>query len=65
MLTPDKAEPARKFALDPSLREQPCHHPHVPYEGQIPCTGLRRCSLCGTRFTEEEFEALEKKRRGE
>jgi len=36
------------FALVPSEREKDCTHPlGFPYTGHIPCTGPRRCPLCG------------------
>lgn len=40
----------KKLALDPEVREQKCDHVHAPYSGQIPCTGPRICSMCGSRI---------------
>lgn len=37
----------KKYALVPSERSKPCPHTHMPYTGTIPCTGVRRCTMCG------------------
>lgn len=38
----------KKFALIPSEREKECHHEEgFHWNGNIPCTGVRRCYLCG------------------
>lgn len=39
-------------------RDQPCTEHHAPYTGTIPCTGVLRCSLCGTEWDPETGELL-------
>lgn len=58
----DAEKTTKRFALVPEEREKECHHIHAPYEGQMPTTGLRRCSMCGERFTPEEYSRTMKKR---
>ena len=41
-------------ALLASEREKECEHPSgFPYSGAIPCTGVRRCRMCGTVLEDE------------
>ena len=48
----------KRFALFPEAREQECDHPlGFPYAGSVPCTGPRKCPLCGTGEEEAEEEA--------
>lgn len=48
----------RKYALVPATRVTICEHPHVYYQGVVPCTGPQVCSMCGTAFvSDEEIEA--------
>lgn len=36
-------------ALCPNVREQECHHDGgFPWSGRVPCTGVQRCTMCGT-----------------
>jgi hypothetical protein len=43
----------QRFHLIPSEREKKCLHLHMPYSGRIPCTGPRRCTMCG--LTEDQI----------
>lgn len=36
--------------LIPSERDKPCSHEHIPFRGDIPCTGPRVCTMCGQMF---------------
>lgn len=45
--------PKKIFALVPSAREEECDHRHVPFTGRVPCTGPRRCSMCGAWFEDD------------
>jgi hypothetical protein len=38
----------KRFALYPDERDKICRHWHTPWNGQIPCTGSRQCTMCGT-----------------
>lgn len=41
--------PLKIYALVPSEREQVCDHKlGFSYTGDVPCTGPRRCAMCGT-----------------
>lgn len=41
-------------ALFPETRDQECDHPlGFPYRGIMPCTGVRKCPLCGTEADEK------------
>lgn len=45
-------------ALDPRLRDRVCRHVGgFTYQGTIPCTGPKACSMCGTR--EEDATRME------
>ena len=46
--------PKKIYALVPSEREKACDHPFgFAYTGEVPCTGPRKCVLCGTERKEE------------
>lgn len=47
----------QRLHLIPEEREKLCQHRHMPYSGRMPCTGPRRCSMCG--FTEDEIQEIE------
>lgn len=44
--------PAKIYALDPSERTKPCPHTFIRWNGIIPCTGIKVCDMCGTKFEE-------------
>lgn len=44
----------KTFAQFPKEREKICIHDHAPYRGQIPCTGPRRCTMCGMEFNDDK-----------
>lgn len=46
--------PLKRFALYPSERHKVCLHEHAPYRGNIPCTGPRICTMCGTLFDNDQ-----------
>ena len=48
-----KTKPKKILALDPKEREKECKHEHTPYSGSVPCTGSRRCTMCGTVVEDE------------
>ena len=51
-----KPKPKKILALDPKEREKECTHEHTPYSGSVPCTGNRRCTMCGTIVDESEIK---------
>lgn len=47
---PDPA-PLRVWAMYDA--DKPCTKHNVAYTGQIPCTGMLRCYLCGTTWNDD------------
>jgi hypothetical protein len=41
------------YHLIPTFREKECEHQFIIWTGKIPCTGTRKCSMCG--MNEEEI----------
>lgn len=39
-------------ALVPSERTKECTQHHMAWSGRMPCTGVLRCTMCGTRADE-------------
>ena len=40
--------PNKRFAEHQEASESRCYHSHAPFIGQIPNTGQRVCSMCGS-----------------
>lgn len=48
-LTKPAPRPLMVNACDPSLRGERCYHTAgFAWTGSIPCTGVRKCHMCGT-----------------
>jgi hypothetical protein len=54
--------PLRKFAL--YGRDHPCVEHHAHYTGTVPCTGVLRCTFCGTEWDPETGVLLNRTKTG-
>jgi len=46
----------KRWAMVASETEKECDHQFMAWSGKMPCTGIRRCSMCGLTETEIEKE---------
>lgn len=44
----------KKHALVPETRLRVCPHDHVYFQGKVPCTGPRVCSMCEMTFVSDD-----------
>ena len=42
------------YHSNPDMRNLVCVHAHAPFNGAIPNTGARQCTMCGAKFDSEE-----------